>query len=73
MNKKIKWIGLLLICIMLAGCSNIDNTQQGEKKLETGFIPARAGMYDSADTAVIKHINISKQTITLFTVPRQTN
>jgi len=71
MNKKIKWIGLLLICIMLAGCSNIDNTQQGEKKLETGFIPARAGMYDSADTAVIKHINISKQTITFYNLIRE--
>lgn len=71
MNKKIKWIGLLFICIMLAGCSNIDNTQQGEKKLGTGFIPARAGMYDSADTAVIKQINKSKQTITFYNLIRE--
>ena len=71
MNKKIKWIGLLFICIILAGCSNTDNKQQEEKKLETGFIPARAGMYDSADTAVIKQINKSKQTITFYNLIRE--
>ena len=71
MNKKIKWIGLFFICIMLAGCSNIYNEKQEVKELETGFIPARAGMYDSADTAVIKQINQSKQTITFYNIVRK--
>ena len=71
MSKRKKWIGLFLLCLLLAGCSSNQNLVQEEKKLDTGFIPARAGMYDSADTAVIKQINKSKETITFYNLVRE--
>lgn len=71
MSKRKKWIGLFLLCLLLAGCSSSQNLPQEEKKLDTGFIPARAGMYDSADTAVIKQINKSKETITFYNLVRE--
>lgn len=71
MNKGIKWIVLLLFCLLLVGCSNSQTTAEVKKELDTGFIPARAGMYDSADTAVIKDINKSKKTITFFNLIRE--
>ena len=45
--------------------------QQTKKELDTGFIPARAGMYDSADTAVIKQIDRSKETIVFYNLVRE--
>lgn len=71
MNKGIKWLVLLLACLLLAGCSNSQTTAEVKKELDTGFIPARAGMYDSADTAVIKDINKSKKTITFFNLVKE--
>lgn len=60
-----------MISLMLVGCSNSQTIAPAEKELETGFIPARAGMYDSADTAVIKKINKSKNTITFYNLVRE--
>jgi len=71
MNKGIKWFVLLFACLLLAGCNNSQTTVKEEKELDTGFIPARAGMYDSADTAVIKDINKAKNTITFFNLIRE--
>ena len=71
MNKGKKWIVLLLACLLLAGCSESGTTAKEEKELDTGFIPARAGMYDSEDTAVIKDINKSKDTITFYNLVRE--
>ena len=73
MNKGIKWIVLLFACLLLAGCSDsyTKTVETAEKELDTGFIPARAGMYDSADTAVIKDINKAKNTITFFNLVRE--
>lgn len=71
MSKGKKWIWLFLVCLMLAGCSTSQNTKPAEKELDTGFIPARAGMYDSADTAVVKQINKSKNTITFYNLVRE--
>ena len=73
MNKGIKWIVLLFACLLLAGCSDTHSStaEAVEKELDTGFIPARAGMYDSADTAVIRDINKSKKTITFFNLVKQ--
>ena len=70
MSKGRKWIWLAAICLLLAGCG-MSNEQPKKEALETGFIPARAGMYDSADTAIIKGINKSKQTITFFNLVRE--
>lgn len=71
MNKRTKWLLLLLTCLLLAGCSNSGPTAKVEKELDTGFIPARAGMYDCEDTAVIRDINKSKNTITFFNLVKE--
>ncbi len=71
MSKGRKWLFLLLVCLVLAGCSSSQGTTPAEKELNTGFIPARAGMYDSADTAVIQKINRSKDTITFFNLVKE--
>ncbi len=73
MNKGIKIICLLLLCLAFSGCKSSEPAAQETKELETGFIPARAGMYDSADTAVIKKINKSDQTITFYNLIRGKN
>ena len=71
MNRWKIRIWMLCMAFMLAGCSSTAVQKEEEKVLETGFIPARAGMYDSADTAVIKEINKSKQTITFYNLVRE--
>lgn len=71
MNKRTKWFVLLLTCLLLAGCSNSGATAKAEKELDTGFIPARAGMYDCEDTAVIRDINQSKDTITFYNLVKE--
>lgn len=70
MNKGIKAIGLLLLCLAFAGCGSSEPAQEVTKELETGFIPARAGMYDSADTAVIKQINTKEKSIIFYNIVR---
>ncbi len=70
MNKGIKAICLLLVCFVFAGCGSSE-VEQTTKELETGFIPARAGMYDSADTAVIKQIRKKEKTITFYNLVRE--
>lgn len=72
MNKKIKTVCFLLVCLMLAGCGS-NQQEQTTKELETGFIPARAGMYDSADTAVIRQMNKKDGTITFYNLVRGKN
>lgn len=71
MDKGKKWIVLLFACLLLAGCSDTQNTPVVDKELDTGFIPARAGMYDSEDTAVIRDINKSKNTITFYNLIKE--
>ena len=73
MNKGMKIICLLLLCLVFSGCGSRETEQQETKELETGFIPARAGMYDSADTAVIKKINKQENEITFYNIVRGKN
>lgn len=73
MNKGIKLICLLLLCLAFSGCGSSEPAAEQKKELETGFIPARAGMYDSADTAVIKKINKAKKSITFYNLVRGKN
>lgn len=73
MNKGIKRICLLLLCLAFCGCGSSGTEKQETKDLETGFIPARAGMYDSADTAVIKKINKPAKSITFYNLVRGKN
>lgn len=66
--KKIRIIFFLsLMMLLLTGCQG-ENTNHGNenKELETGFIVAEPGMYDSADTAVIVNINRRDQKIVFY-------
>lgn len=69
MNRWIKKACILLFCLLLAGCGSAQQ-EQSQKELDTGFIPARAGMYDSADTAVIRQMNKKENTITFYNLVR---
>lgn len=64
-------ICLLLLCLVFTGCKGSEAEKQPAKELETGFIPARAGMYDSADTAVIQKINKPEKSITFYNLLRK--
>lgn len=72
MNKKIKVVCLLLLCLTFVACDS-SQQEQTQKELDTGFIPARAGMYDSADTAVIRGMNKKDKTITFHNLIRGKN
>lgn len=72
MNKVIRLICFLALGFILTGCGKSLEVES-QKELETGFIPARAGMYDSADTAVIKRINKQEKTITFYNIVRERN
>lgn len=41
--------------------------------INTGFIPAKAGMYDSADTAVVVGINSKDKSVTFFNIVKNRN
>lgn len=66
MDKRIKMVCLLLAFVLLCGCGSSQTITEEAKELETGFIPARAGMYDSADTALIKKLNEKEKKITFY-------
>lgn len=66
MDKRIKMVCLLLTLVVLCGCGSSQTITEEAKELETGFIPARAGMYDSADTALIKKLNEKEKKITFY-------
>ena len=72
MNKRIKVICFLILCFWFAGCGN-NQSEETVKELNTGFIPAKAGMYDSADTAMIKQINNQEKKITFYNFGREKN
>ena len=72
MNKRIKFVCFCLLCLLFAGCGSSPQ-EQTQKELDTGFIPARAGMYDSEDTALIKQINKRNNTIVFYNFIRQKN
>lgn len=72
MNKRIKVICFLILCFLFAGCGN-NQSEETVKELNTGFIPAKAGMYDSADTAMIKLINNQEKKITFYNFVREKN
>lgn len=66
MDKRIKLVCLLLAFVLLCGCGGSQTITEEAKELETGFVPARAGMYDSADTALIKKLNEKEKKITFY-------
>ena len=72
MNKRIIVICFLILCFWFAGCGN-NQSEETVKELNTGFIPAKAGMYDSADTAMIKQINNQEKKITFYNFVREKN
>lgn len=72
MNKWMKVVCFCMLCLLLAGCGS-SQEEQTQKELDTGFIPARAGMYDSEDTALIKQIDKRNNTIVFYNLVRQRN
>lgn len=72
MNKWMKVVCFCMLCLLLAGCGS-SQEKQTQKELDTGFIPARAGMYDSVDTALVKQVNKRNNTILFYNLVRQKN
>lgn len=72
MNKWMKVVCFCMLCLLLVGCGS-SQEEQTQKELDTGFIPARAGMYDSEDTALIKQIDKRNNTIVFYNLVRQKN
>lgn len=70
MNNWYKKLLVNLICLMLifafTGCTSAP-IQSNTEQTTSGFIPAKAGNYDSADTAVILNINTAECKITFQT------
>lgn len=68
MKKPKKIFSFIFLLFMAAGfltaCS-LSNLPQEEKEIDTGFVAAQTGVYDSADTAVVADINLEEKTITL--------
>lgn len=55
---------LLFMVLMITACTN--KSADSDKEIDTGFIPAIAGNYDSADTAVVVKTDTGAMTITLL-------
>lgn len=72
MNKWKKAVCFCILCLLFAGCGSRP-MEQTQKELDTGFIPARAGMYDSEDTALIKQIDKRNNKIVFYNLVRQKN
>ena len=72
MNKWMKAVCFCVLCLLFAGCGSRP-MEQTQKELDTGFIPARAGMYDSEDTALIKQIDKRNNKIVFYNLVRQKN
>lgn len=67
--KKRVLISLLVLCALLVGCGEGQiNTGQNmsEESVDTGFILAAPGNYDSVDTAILVSKNTEEETITLL-------
>lgn len=65
--KNIRILLIGAISVLLMGCAS-RNSNQAEKEavtqVDTGFVMATAGVYDSVDTAVVIRRNAEEQTIT---------
>lgn len=68
MNRIIKTVLLNLIAVLIiAGCGMSDYAVDNKAPEINGFVPAKAGNYDSSDKAVVVDINTSECKITLKT------
>lgn len=61
----------LIMSLLLVSCGNHTSLQSQTK--ETGFIPAKAGMYDCADTAVVVTKDTKEKTITFYNLIMERN
>lgn len=57
----------LIIVMLLAGCQQVAPVMPNSEPVSNGFIPAKAGNYDSADTAIVVDINTAECKITFKT------
>lgn len=74
-NGRIRISYIFILCLLMAGLSACgETTGENEEAVQTsGFIPARAGMYDCADTAVIVAKSTKDKTLTLYNLVRKRN
>ena len=63
---------VILSMIFFTSCER-SNKKDDTTSVNTGFIPAKAGMYDCADTAVIAGINSKEKLITIFNIVKSRN
>lgn len=64
-KMKLKALCMLtLMALMIMACAKKDT--ESDKEIDTGFVPAVAGNYDSADTAVVIKTDSDAMTITLL-------
>lgn len=62
--KKMRGYICILAVLFLAACGKEASNKNGH--VESGFVPATTGNYDSADTAVVVEVNSEESTITLL-------
>ncbi len=74
-NNLLRSNKIFLLILILAStlCVSCNTEDVPVNKSETGFIPAKAGMYDCADTAVVISKNTKEKTITLFNLTKERN
>ena len=63
---------IILSMIVFTSCQKSNKTN-ATISVNTGFIPAKAGMYDCADTAVIAGINSKEKSITFYNIVMNRN
>ena len=70
-RKYLLIVVILLISMIFTSCEN--TTSADTKTLDSGFIPAKVGMYDCADTAIVAGKNTKDKTITFFNIVMKRN
>lgn len=65
-------IMVILSMMVFTSCEKSNKTDV-TTSINTGFIPAKAGMYDCADTAVIAGINSKEKSITFYNIVMNRN
>ncbi len=71
-QKYLIFIFILIFMMMFISCGE-RNDMNEKPMINTGFIPAKAGMYDSADTAVVVGINSKDKSVTFFNIVKNRN
>jgi len=73
MKKTLFMMGLVMLGLFVTACSGNNEVTSTKDKYENHFVPAKAGTYDSADTAVIVNIDTEQKNITFLNLIREKN